>query len=657
MPNPANESDQNPKSPTRHENERTTKFIVAVHGIGDQTEFGTIKSAAFRFFSYRAAPANIPLGSFHTDKLNDVSAPFLDVPSEAPQMTLRFTEAYWAGVPRDLVKKGFMLEETKRWAQTIVERFRARHDRKWREYEQKRKEDESIVEQTRLTKDDFSRIKQILLEMIESIAILERLLMLAEKAGLFRFNLGKLLDDYIGDVQIVADFQKQRSEILTRFFEVMRAIHEDFSNAEIYIVAHSEGTVVSFLGLLTAMRDGGKDADWVKQVKGLMTIGSPIDKHLLLWPELFEPFEPKNLKKLRVLMESKIKWRNYYDYGDPIGFSLGKTRGWLARNCWTDSFEFDDTHDYEFSRYVLPGKAHTDYWQDKDVFGHFIERVVGVPFEVLSKKEESNEPKTKKPAEALAEKVEFHFGEPKTKKPAMVISYVFPYLLVAALSFAAIFILRKGVLGCISPGADPADAQRVLKSVGLSSLALSGLTAMAGIFRLTRLWRWRFYGAILFVLLMISYWLLQWPGSQARHFVEGLVVGEGKSSTHFDGRALITSALALVSGVLVVLTANWVIKLKPSWGLKPLLVLIGGPVAVLVAGIVRNSPDRDPIWPLLLSGTAAVYLWWLAALLFDLVFIWHYYIRHEAAINCLREPTSNYVKPVPPREAEIKTTR
>jgi hypothetical protein len=62
---------------------------------------------------------------------------------------------------------------------------------------------------------------------------------------------------------------------------------------------------------------------------------------------------------------------------------------------------------------------------------------------------------------------------------------------------------------------------------------------------------------------------------------------------------------------------------------------------------VHGSPDRDSLWPLLLSGAGALYLWWLAALLFNLVFIWHYYIRHEAAINCLREPTlTNSKRPV-----------
>ena len=362
MPNPAIESDQKSKtSPSQ----KTTKFIVAVHGIGDPTQFGTIKSAAFRFFSYRAAAADIPLGSFHTVQLND--APSLDIPIDSPQTTLRFTEVYWAAVPRDLVKQGYTLEESKHWAQTVVERFRARYER----------EKGAPGSQTKLTKDDFSKVKQILQEMIESIRILERLMMVAEKAGLFKFDLGKLLDDYVGDVQIVVDFQEERTEILDSFLKVMRAVTGSDPDAEIYIVAHSEGTVVSFLGLLKAMSSGGPDAAWVKRVRGYMTIGSPLDKHLLLWPELLRPFEldkrpAADLKKTPIPTEERIQWKNYYDYGDPIGFNLKKIREWLARNRWAESFKFEDADDYNFSRYFLPGKAHTDYWQDKEVFGHFI---------------------------------------------------------------------------------------------------------------------------------------------------------------------------------------------------------------------------------------------------------------------------------------------
>ena len=600
-----------------------TKFIVAVHGIGDQTEYATIKTAAYRFFSYRNEPGLISVGGFHTKQLNDSSAPSLVAPVISGQVTLRFAEAYWAPVPRKMVTDGYELEEATHWAQTVVERFRARYERK-RRAAQSPKDD--------LTKGDFSRIKRVLLEMIESIHILGRLMTLAEKAGLFKFNLRKLLDDYLGDVQVVADFQAPRSEILCRFSKVMRDINNACPDAEIYIIAHSEGTVVSFLGLLTALCNGGSDAGWVRQVRGYMTIGSPLDKHLLLWPELFAPFEaPKDdparaaeLPGKRVKPNEPIRWENYYDFGDPIGFSLGKIRTWLKKHQWETAFKLEEGNDHEFGRYWLPGKAHNDYWLDKQVFGHFIRNVVGIL-----------------PATADG-KTPDNFNEaPKSKPWARAFSYISPYFFFAVLSFAAIFVLRKGLIECVNPGADTGPALDVFKSVGLSALALCGFTAMAGVFRLTRTWRWRFIGAGIFVFLTIPYWLWKWPPLLGQPYIDDLVKFINKSlggATHLDSAAPIFPVLIVIISMLLAVVANRIGWKYPFLGLKPLIALIGAPAATLIAITVHNQPDRGSLWPLLLSGAGAIYLWWLAALLFDLVFIWHYYVRYEAAIESLREP-------------------
>ena len=40
---------------------------------------------------------------------------------------------------------------------------------------------------------------------------------------------------------------------------------------------------------------------------------------------------------------------------------------------------------------------------------------------------------------------------------------------------------------------------------------------------------------------------------------------------------------------------------------------------------------QGPVWPVFLAGAALFYLWWLAVLTFDLAFIWHLYIKNEAA--------------------------
>ena len=38
---------------------------------------------------------------------------------------------------------------------------------------------------------------------------------LAGKAGLFSFSIRKLLEDYLGDVQVVTEFERHRNEILS----------------------------------------------------------------------------------------------------------------------------------------------------------------------------------------------------------------------------------------------------------------------------------------------------------------------------------------------------------------------------------------------------------------------------------------------------------
>jgi hypothetical protein len=46
---------------------------------------------------------------------------------------------------------------------------------------------------------------------------------------------------------------------------------------------------------------------------------------------------------------------------------------------------------------------------------------------------------------------------------------------------------------------------------------------------------------------------------------------------------------------------------------------------------------KPPLWPVLLAGAAFLYLWWLAALIFDLAFVWQRYIRQATGIERMRE--------------------
>ena len=73
-------------------------------------------------------------------------------------------------------------------------------------------------------------------------------------------------------------------------------------------------------------------------------------------------------------------------------------------------------------------------------------------------------------------------------------------------------------------------------------------------------------------------------------------------------------------------------------GLK-VLFWLGGPlvVAILTIQVIMDKGDRGPLWPLVLATMAFLYLWRLAALIFDLVFVWHLYIHSSVALKRMGE--------------------
>jgi hypothetical protein len=261
--------------------------------------YETIQTVAHQFCHYFNTPSAIPLGQIHS-ALNDTDAAvggphkhgiFISPGLVGPDAlsTIGFGEVYWADIPRKVVGSGFVLEETKKWSRTIVDRVRSRGA---------------------LEDKDYDTIKRVLSEMIETVNVLERISFLAEKAGLFKFRLNQVLKDYVDDVQVVTEYEKYRKEILERFDNALSAAHKADPDAELYIVAHSEGTVVALLGLLNAITSSEREKySWLGQVRGLMTMGSPIDKHLVLWDDLIGQYAGNNGK--HAVLDTKIRWKNY----------------------------------------------------------------------------------------------------------------------------------------------------------------------------------------------------------------------------------------------------------------------------------------------------------------------------------------------------------
>jgi hypothetical protein len=555
------------------------KVFVAVHGIGDQFSYATIQSVVNQVCTYYDRPAAVPLGSFHTG-----DSPFSLVPlyDADPFERFSFAEVYWAGIPRTLVKDKHKLEETKQWARTLVERLRLR----WKP--------DGVAE--RLRDKDFALIGQVLSELIQTVTVLDRLTFLANRAGLFTFNLKQLLDDFVGDVQIVTEFASERKAILEAFDSTMTQVHGHFEDADIHVVAHSEGTVVAFLGLLQAFRDP-LPPSWAKCVRGFMTIGSPIDKHLLLWPGLFAK-DDKKANEPAWRPKEPVAWRNYYDHGDPVGFELDGARGWMEEKGWNEVFEFKPEHDIGFSRYPLPGAAHVAYWTDPGVFGHFIATVV-------NKEDVDTDPRAKK-----------YQTPPGSIWWKQAISYVLPYVAVTALLAVAAYFLFRTVLGVI----DPEDTKHdsfwfIARSVlGITALVL-GITIAVRIPRLTRDPFWRFVAFAAGVLGVVAY---HWWAADAL----GQPIMEGWGVMYLAG--------ALMVGVYVLG------MLFPSWGILPLVVLGTGAAAGVSWHYISQVQRPGPTWPLVLAVLGFMYLWWLATLFFDLTFVWHRYIRHSKALATMR---------------------
>ena len=344
----------------------------------------------------------------------------------------------------------------------------------------------------------------------------------------------------------------------------------------------------------------------------MMTIGSPIDKHLVLWPELFGEARPSHHPP-----ENPIEWRNYYDVGDPIGFALDDARAWVQMHGWERVFNFPVDHDHGFTRYPFPGKAHVDYWRDEAVFGHFITTVL---------KEERVIPK----GEAHPD-----FSQPPADhRWNKWLSYVLPYVGVAAVLLVAVFILFKAVVQAIDPNGPLAtDNRAILRDVFRNGFIVFGITVAARLPRLSKDIGLRILGLAVGAVACLVYWL---TASNDPTIYRGMQIPPGVTTVVLATFAI---GLSYVFGVVF-----------PSWGVTPLL--LGGAIAVIGKLIFHLDDAKGPVWPALLATAAFLYLWWLAALIFDLTVIWHWYIRNSRILHRMDELMGGHRGATAPPAAE-----
>ena len=605
-----------------------SKIVVAIHGIGDQYRNATVQSVVNIFGRCFTQAVAVPLGGFYTADGKIKAFQLIPPPHVAPQMEdIGFLEVYWANIPRRVQRRGHRIEETKAWARTVVQRVRARY-----------------LNDLPLEEGDYLSAAATIDEMIDAIAVIGNLLFLAEKAGLCKFDLDDLLTSFVGDVQIVADFANYRQRILGKFrrilSEVLKPILECNREAEIYIVSHSEGTVVALLALLdafsmpspgTASSESEEQRSWVQNVRGLMTIGSPIDKHIALWPHMWDPLQNPNTT-WTPRKDQRIAWRNYYDYGDPVGFDLDIARAWLKKHHWDGFFEFEAKDDFGFSRYFLPGKAHNDYWNDPHVFGHFMSDVMRL--EPVVDGQALKRPAPKPPDRALAR----------------IASYVTPFILIIAILLAGVYLLFAALNSYLSIW-EP--LYLVLRDVAGVTCLLGGTTVCSRILCLTREPSLKLKAIVAFLLGVVGYvifrtgWVVSWLVLEIKI---AKVLGYTPPASDFllaDINTVLVALLLAVFAVAFSVVADrrqqFLQRYPPirliARGARPLLVA-GGLAAVILMihrafAVHHPFTTSTPFWPVVLSAAAFLYLWWLAIILFDLTFVWHRYIRQSVWQKCL----------------------
>ena len=325
-----------------------------------------------------------------------------------------------------------------------------------------------------------------------------------------------------------------------------------------------------------------------------MTIGSPIEVHHLLWPDLWRGLKPD----AEMAGRPRIPWKNYYDYGDPIAYQLTSTRDWLAKQGFDRVL---DVEEIEYSHSYLPGKAHVDYWSDNEVFTHFLDRVVCVP---------------RLEAVQAAPK-------PKTRWMATVVSYAVPKLLIAMLMCLAVYVVYRPVSSAVATA--PIRSTQVFGDVLGLGLLLLGVTAAARLPRLTSQWRWWLVSAVCLGLSMLVYATV--VNEDSRNTIGAMFVEAGIDPTH--GVQAVAAIVALLAGAL----ASWF----PSWGTRILPIMGLFTIVWLMRDLILDAPQKSELWPVALGGAVFFYLWRVTALLFDLVFVWHRYVRHAAARHSIAQ--------------------
>jgi hypothetical protein len=229
------------------------------------------------------------------------------------------------------------------------------------------------------------------------------------------------------------------------------------------------------------------------------------------------------------------------------------------------------------------------------------------------------------------------------------LSYTMPYVGVATLLFVAVYILFKAVVEAGDPAyADSLRTRDILREVARYATILFGVTVAARVPRLSRDTRLRMAAIAVAALTCVVYYLSE--PSTVPHLWFGL---EFPAGTGMVALAMVVIALAFLAGsvfplqgvtplmgagmLVVAGIVLWHVVPELSGLLSKLGILPVAPAPAAAARAVTQTQNGGALWPVFLATGGFLYLWWLAALLFDLVVIWHWYIRNEQILTRMDE--------------------
>ncbi|MGJ8697028.1 MAG: hypothetical protein ACSHYF_11975 [Verrucomicrobiaceae bacterium] len=628
------------------------RVFVVVHGIGKQQRGATLRGAVRQvgklFVEDEAGGWEVPdrpLG-YYFQEWEDAKArhgdgesvPCLPMGPSGPLARVGMSEVFWADIPQGVVDEGRTIEETKSWGETVIQRLLCRYFRENGGKEEKGKE------------VDFTLASEVLDEVIDSVHILEKLAQHAKFLNLPKVETQAILDEFLGDVQIVTEFRNYRTQIVDRFLRAVDQAHRDHPGAEIHIVSHSEGTVVSFLGLLLGLagrepeqlasqceideegleaslvRAQEKESEWVGQVRTFLTLGSPLDKHLTLWPDLFAQLD---FEEFSWGGAPRIRWMNCYDYGDPIGFRLNQMQDWLEGTFGAEN-PFERIEEHGFSRYLFPGVAHVNYWGDEELFQYYVNFLERDPAAVGSEGEVPRLGPAKKE------------GRLPNKKMVKVLSPILPFTLsfvLFGLAVGAIYFGIASIFGSIDGDLVLGSYEHIHKVSGRfwgSFLLIVGATVSFRIPRICRGRGWLVFSAACFGVGAWAYWYLVdldfralFGGAFGDHHTLGVILC-----------ALLVSVIGMSSSKRMKLSEQrrrgvdtrkhrkLLNGMKPALG-AGLVVILGLAVFMTTSEKVEATLELATVVRFLTGAVFFFYLWWLAALFFDLSLVWNRYVRQD----------------------------